>query len=183
MPEFGELLETIRDQLQQAHIHWGIFTAIAPSPESDTEILQRIRGEHHGFWEWTIVAHRDRFFIKMDNVARPNGRYALHKALRMVDDCPDLARDANLGALRTRLDAQADLLNRMQTFRDKRVAHHDIRASIPQVFRDESRDLLEELEGVFNVLYGHHCDTTVSFSHFSHIHAQLLLRRLEDAYQ
>jgi len=149
---FKKLIEEARQQLLGAQTHLDIWEALHP-----TEQVVDLLNLYKGFFIPTRDAHRDRFFIKTHNVTDTDRRApSFHRILRMIKDHPDLAPDVDLRDLSARLKKQRVVLNRIGTFRDRRVAHWDSDVLVGSILLGECRRLLEELEDIFNVIHVSH---------------------------
>lgn len=149
MTAFKKLIEEARQQLLAAQAHLDIWEALHP-----TEQVVDVLNLYKGFFIPTRDAHRDRFFIKTHNVTDTDKRApSFHRILRMIRGYPDLAPDVDLRDPSARLRKQRDVLSRIGTFRDKRVAHWDSDPPASSILLGECRKLLEELEDMFNVIH------------------------------
>lgn len=145
--EFKSLLEELRRQILDAHIHFDIWEKLWPTKEN-VDVLNSYRG----FFLPTRNAHRDLFFIKVSNAVADDPRSpSFYRVLNMVTAKDDLALTIDVRSLKNRLKKLKGLLNRINRYRNKRVAHWDTDAiKLDSVLVGESRALLEELEDIYN---------------------------------
>ena len=80
---------------------------------------------------------------------------SLYNGLRLLEQDCDLAKKKSLEieSLRQRLDAKSTGLEKVRDFREKRVAHWDPDEPQDLVNEDEGRDVLKELQAIFNDIY------------------------------
>ncbi len=74
------------------------------------------------------------------------------------------ATDSDLMGIETKINASEDLLKRLKTYRDKRLAHHDsIAAKDTHLLYGEVRQLVEDIQFMYGVLHKGHHNGIISF--------------------
>lgn len=74
------------------------------------------------------------------------------------------ATEGDLQRLSKQIDASDDILTRLKSLRDQRIAHHDaIRAGDTRLLYGEMRQLVEEVKQTYNSLTSYHDHSTTSF--------------------
>jgi len=149
--ELTALLDEVRGQLLQAQISFDIWLGLSPMEDND---ISDIVNSFKGFFIPTRAAHLDRFLIKVGNVldSRHKKAPSLHRLLQMLSEDPK-GRELNVAALQSRIDSQKGVATRVTRLRDKKAAHWEVGARPEDVYINEIRDLLTELEGIFNDIH------------------------------
>ena len=105
-----------------------------------------------GFFGPTFEAHKNRFTIKVHNVAGKDSRGPnIHRAWRIIEEDTDLSDRVDLSTLRGRLVALKPILERLERVRHKRSAHHEMYSKVPSILRKELRPTLEQLQDIVRV--------------------------------
>ena len=71
----------------------------------------------------------------------------------MLSEYPKLAGEINVAALQSSIDSQKGVVKRVIRLRNKQAAHWEVGATPEDVYIDEVRDLLIELQGIFNDIH------------------------------
>ncbi len=174
---FESLLEEVRRQLTYAQIHFSIWEQLWPT-EENVDIINAYRG----FFLPTRDANLDLFFITISNVVSNDPRApSLYRLLSMIDNYPGLAPNIiDIQLLRNRLKAQKNLLKRIKGFRNKRAAHWgtEVSEQIGPVRFGESREVLKELQNIFNEISYAHGNQTWIFKPTEHRDASRVIDNL-----
>ena len=177
--EFKSLLTEVKKQLLDAQMHFDIWEQIWPT-EQNVEVIN----SYKGFFLPTRDAHLDRFFIKTSNVVdNHKNSPSIYRLLNMVGSCIDLAPGIDMHSIRGRLNKQKDLLRRIRQYRNRRAAHWDMVSKPDPVFVGESRQLLIELESIFNEIHAAHNKNVWSFKPQQYHDTERLLDELRKGNQ
>lgn len=161
--KFKKWREVLASQLVAAYTHYHIWEQLWPSEES-LSVLNRFRV----FFHHTIAAHLQLFFLHVTKVTEDRrDSINLWRLLDEVEKSPCLVPRLSLvevRQLRKQLKTHGDVLRRIRTHRDKRIAHVDERHSWPddRLWQDnvvtvgEAKVLLQDLEDIFNKLSAAH---------------------------
>ena len=159
--EFEALLEELRKQLLDACISLDIWEQLFPT-EQAVDVINRYRG----FFLPTINAHIDRFYIKVSNVISNDRRLpSFYRVLRILDNNQALAPGIDIRSLRKRLRQHKGVLSGIEDYRNKRAAHWDTQTELQlgQVLLGNTKQMLEELQNVFNEISQAHSRNLWSF--------------------
>ena len=146
--KFETLLNEIRGQLLQAQTSFDIWFNLQAQDNDMLDILDSFKG----FFIPTQDAHLDRYLIKIGNVLDDNQKHknaaSFYRLLKMMRDDPNLAHGLDIDALQGRIEKGVG--KRVTILRHTRAAHWQIGARTQDVYLNEIRDLLTELESIFN---------------------------------
>ncbi len=172
--EFRSIVESMHLELTEASFSLKIMAGLR-APES-IDVYNRYRG----FFGPTFVAHRDRFAIKVHNVAADNPRGpSLHRAWRIIDEDPEIGRSADTAKLRERLRLMSPVLDRVGRIRHKRSAHFEINAILPTVLWGELNPMLTDLQSIVNDT-AMAISTSLSFNTPGGQQVQVVMERLSE---
>jgi hypothetical protein len=160
---FRFLLEELRKQLLTASVHFDIWVQLFPTAE-----VVGVINHYRGFFQPTIDAHIDRFFIKVSNVVSNDRRSpSFYEVFKMLENNPALAPSVEVRSLRKRLKQHKEVIERIKEYRRKRGAHWDIeeKAKRKPVLFGDSRQMLTELQDIFNQISGAHSGNLWSFKY------------------
>ncbi|MFC2017699.1 hypothetical protein ACFLTQ_00135 [Chloroflexota bacterium] len=175
--EFEALIEELRKQLLDACISLDIWEQLFPTKQA-VDVINRYKG----FFLPTINAHIDRFHIKVSNVISNDRRLpSFYKVLSILDNNPALAPGVNIRALRKRLRQHKGVLSAIEDYRNKRAAHWDTQAELQpgQVLLGNSKQMLEELQNIFNEISQAHSRNLWSFRPIQHDDTKRVLDALK----
>jgi len=160
---FQKWRRTIADELVAAYAHYHIWEQLWPSEES-----VKVLNQYRVFFHYTTAAHIQLFLLRISKITEDRrDSVNFWRLLDEIEKAPSLApglSKSKIKKLRQQLQAQSDLLRRIRTHRDKRIAHVDSRHSWPddKLWQDkavtvgEAKVLLEELENIFNTVSSAH---------------------------
>ena len=161
--KFKRWRQAIAEELIAAYTHYHIWEQLWPSEES-----VRVLNQFRVFFHYTIAAHSQLFLLRVTKITEDRrDSINLWRLLDEVERQPTLVPGFSRGEvkqIRRKLRAQDDVLRRIRTHRDKRIAHVDERHSWPDsalwqdsaVTVSEAKVLLQDLEDIFNRLsYAH----------------------------
>ena len=161
--KFGKWRQALASELIAAYNHYHIWEQLWPSEES-VRVLNRFRV----FFHYTIAAHSQLFFLHVTKVTEDRrDSVNLWRLLDEVEKHPSLVPRlliSKVRQFRERLKAHSEIIRRIRTYRDKRIAHVDERHSWPdsRLWQDkvvtvgEAKILLQDLESIFNTLSAAH---------------------------
>lgn len=144
------------------------------------------------FFHYTMAAHSQLFFLHVTKVTEDRrDSINLWRLLDEVEKCPTLVPRLSISEvkqLRRQLKAHSDILRRIRTHRDKRIAHVDERHSWPdsRLWQDnivtvgEAKVLLQDLENIFNKLSVAHDGQSWSLRTIRLEDTTMLLKQLLD---
>lgn len=174
--EFKSLLEEIRKQLLDACVHFDIWEQLWP-----TEQIVDVINQYKGFFLPTRNAHLDLFFIKVCNVLSNDPKSpSFYRILSMLSKNPNLASTTSARELKNRLKKHNRVLKAIEQHRNTRAAHWDIRKQSrkPVLFGD-SKQMLKELQDIFNEISRAHSRNEWSFRISEHGNTASLLNVLK----
>lgn len=185
--KFRKWRKSIADQLIAAYTHYHIWEQLWPTEES-VKVLNWFKV----FFHYTIGSHSQLFLLSIAKITEHrNDSVNLWRMLDEVERNPSLVPQLSIPEireLRERLEAHNDLLGRIRTHRDKRIAHVDSRHSWPdsRIWQDnvvtigEAKKLLQDLEGIFNRLSVAHDGHRWSLKHTRLQDTSMMLKALVD---
>ena len=175
--DFRSLLEELRKQLLEACVHFDIWEQLWP-----TEEVVSVINQYRGFFIPARIAHLNQFFIKVCNVLSNDPKSpSLYRVLSMIGRNPELAPNIDARKVKSRLRKHKDVLEGIKQYRDTKSAHWDMSISDAEkpVLFGESREMLKELQKIFNEIYRSHTgNRRWSFKPLEHDDASRLLRAL-----
>jgi hypothetical protein len=176
--DFRSLLEELRKQLLDACVHFDNWEQLWP-----TEEVVGVINQYKGFFSPTRNAHLSQFFIKVCNVLSNDPKSpSLYRVLSIIGRNPELAPDINAREVKGRLRKHKNVLEGIKQYRDTKAAHWDTSILDTQkpVLFGESREMLKELQDIFNEICKSHTGNQLwSFKPLEHDDASRLLRALK----
>lgn len=160
---FQKWRRAIADELVAAYTHYHIWEQLWPSEES-----VKLLNQYRVFFHYTTAAHVQLFLLRISKITEDRrDSVNFWRLLDEIEKAPGLVpglSKSKMKGLRQQLQAQSDLLRRIRTHRDKRIAHVDSRHSWPDdnLWQDkavtvgEAEVLLEKLENIFNTISSAH---------------------------
>ena len=175
--EFEDLLNRLRQQLLDAQTHFDIWETLYYRTEAEAKALNAYRG----FFMPTIDAHVTRFYIKISNVVDSGVEApSFRRLFRSIKRDSTLAPGLDIATLRRRLGKHSGLLKKIAVFRNKRAAHWDTESEAKPAPREPTRDLLKDLQDIWNEVSKAHDrpDRRWEFRYLEHGHTQHLIDTL-----
>jgi hypothetical protein len=152
--EFEYVFDIMENQLLAASVHFYIWEQLWPSEKVVDVINQYI-----GFFQPTRDAHLERLIMKVNDILSSKQEApSLYRILNMVGRNSSLAPDVNVHEIKQRLRKHRKVLEAIEYFRNKRVAHWDTsvkKLEKPVLFGDTKR-MLNELKDISNEISGSH---------------------------
>jgi hypothetical protein len=170
--EFENVFEILRKQLLSASVNFSIWEQLFPT-DKVVDIINR----YIGFFQPTREAHLDGLIIKISEILSNGGNAAsFYRILNMIGRNPNLAPSINVHEIRKCLRNHKKVVEAIKDYRNKRVAHWDTTGVkervVPEyagikrlgkpVFFGETKEMLAELQAIYN---------KISTSHSQEIHA------------
>lgn len=170
--EFENVFEILRKQLLDACTHFYIWEQLFP-----TEKVVNIINRYIGFFQPTREAHLDALIIKVSEIlSNKHNAASFYRILDMIGRNTNLAPSINVHEIKRRLRNHRKVIEAIKDYRNKRVAHWDTTGVkervVPEyagikrlgkpVFFGETREMLAELQAIYN---------KISASHSKGIHA------------
>ncbi len=144
-------LERVRTQLTWAQTHFNIWRDLGTKSPERTDPLNSF----NGFFVPTRYAHARAFYLTVANTTDTKYRgSSFYGVLKLLRENPALIPGLDFQAVGKRLKALRKAINNVHWIRDTRFAHADIQPADVKVTTKEFSDLLEELQDIFNLLYG-----------------------------
>jgi hypothetical protein len=146
--EFKSLLKELAKQLLDASICFDIWEQLWP-----TEQVVGVINRYKGFFGPTRQAIVDQFFIKICNIISNDRRSpSFYNVFKMLGTNPNLAPNIDVQSLRRRLKQHRATITAIDNYRNTRAAHWDIDITAEQkpVLYGKSKDMLKEMQNVFN---------------------------------
>lgn len=179
-PSLDGLLDAVRRQIFDAQTHFDIYLALWPTPEM-VDTLNYWRG----FFVPTRHAHYERFLIKVSNSLDKKDKRAasLYRLLTFLGQDGSVHSTVNVEQLMQRLEALNSTFESIKEYRDKRAAHYDWDTSLSSspVQVGQAKELLAELETIFNDISAALRGNVWSFRPSQHSHTDNLMRTLKTA--
>ena len=161
--KFGQWRKEIAAELVMAYTHYHIWEQLWPSTEQLAKVLNR----YISFFQPTRQAHVHQFFLCVAKITdKRKDSKSLWRLLDEVEKTPSLVsrNPISTATLRAQIESYNDVLKRIRTHRNKRLAHIDESHSWPDsvmwsknpVTVSEAKKLLTDLEHVFNKLSSAH---------------------------
>ncbi len=149
--KFKQWLDQIIEELVWATCYFKVWEQLWPS----TEEIANVENFYLNFFQLTRKAHNDQFLLQLSKILdRHKDSINIFRLIKMMEKQPGLITDKSLDidALRTKLSKKEEVLKRLRTLRDKKLAHIDeqfhinanLRKSI-HVYVGEARALLNDL--------------------------------------
>ena len=171
--EFENVFEILRKQLLNASVNFYIWEQLFPT-EKVIDIINR----YIGFFQPTREAHLDGLIIKVSEILSDRHNAAsFYHILNMIGRNPNLAPDINVHEIRKRLRNHKEVVKAIKDYRNKRVAHWDttgvkerivpkyagIKRLGKPVFFGETKQMLIELQAIYNKISASHSRETHAF--------------------
>jgi hypothetical protein len=176
--EFKSLLEELRKQLLDASMYFDIWEQIWPT-EKVVDVINRYKG----FFQPIRKALFDQFSIKICNVTGNDQRLpSFYRVLKMLDKNPGLAPRLDVKSLHKRLKKHRATLMAIESHRNTKAAHWDITTQVAEpkpVLYGDTKQMLKELQNIFNEIYGADTNGEWLFETVEHGDTILLLNGLE----
>ena len=158
---FRALLKAIEEEIYRATSHINIYKQL-----DDRRQYQQVLERYPGFFNLSLEAHRKAFYINISNVLDHEPRApSLHRVLRMIERCPDMAPEVQPRKMRRALNNLRELSGRSLDLRNTRFAHRDMSADPSPVRFNESLALLTELQRLYNIIFLAHHNSTFDFGY------------------
>jgi hypothetical protein len=171
--EFENVFEILRKQLLNASVNFYIWEQLFPT-EKVVDIINR----YIGFFQPTREAHLDGLIIKVSEIlSNRHNAASVYRILNMIGRNPNLAPDINVHEIRKRLRNHKKVVEAIKDYRNKRVAHWDTTGvkerGVPEyagikrlgkpVFFGETKEMLAELQAIYNRISASHSKETHAF--------------------
>ena len=157
--KFGQWRKEIAAELVLAYIHYHIWKQLLPS----TRQIARTINQYKNFFRPTSQAHFNQFLMCVMKITdKRRDSKSMWRLLDEAEKDPSLVsqRPISVADLRARIEAHDNVLGKIRTHRNKRLAHIDESHSWPDsiiwsenpITVGESERLLTDLEDVFKKL-------------------------------
>jgi hypothetical protein len=186
---FEYVFGILRNQLLNASVNFYIWEQLFPT-EKVIDIINR----YIGFFQPTREAHLDGLIIKVTEIlsGRANAASFYH-ILDMIARNPKLAPGIDVDQMRGRLANHRKVVEAIKHYRNKRVAHWDIseanrqapeyagikRLGKPVLF-GETREMLADLQAIYNKISASHCQTIHAFRYGQQADTPTLIETLRE---
>ncbi|MDO8577889.1 MAG: hypothetical protein Q7R50_01775 [Dehalococcoidales bacterium] len=177
--EFKVLLEELRKQLLDASMYFDIWEQIWPTSHV-VDVINRYKG----FFLPVKSALFDQFSIKICTVTGNDPRLpSFYRIFKILDTNPNLTPGVDVQSLRKRLKPHKAVLAAIKSYRNTTAAHRDVTTQVVErkpVLFDESKRMLKEFQGIFNMVYKAAENATWSFQTLEHNDASSALNDLNE---
>jgi len=169
LEEFKRQLGELRDIITDGIAYFSAWYEMANLSEGEAHALNRYRG----FFLPVQKSLNNMALLQIAKVFDRNPRtVSLHSLLSAAKSNPELftphAEEHELQHFEGKIDSNEELLNRLKSYRDQRLAHHD-----SAITRDTSlkfgqvSQLVDDVKDMYNLLSKWHERSTVSFDYIS----------------
>jgi hypothetical protein len=176
--ELKSLLKELAKQLLDASIYLDIWEQLWP-----TEQVVGVINRYKGFFGPARQAILDQFFIKMCNIISNDRRSpSFYNVFKILGTNPNLAPNIDVQSLRRRLKQHKATIRAIDNYRNTRAAHWDIDVAAEQkpVLYGKSKDMLKEMQDVFNEISRASTNNVWSFKIIQHADTTALLNHLDE---
>ena len=165
--EFKRQLDALRTIITDGIAYFSVWRGLMVEDEVSAHALNRYRG--------LFLPARNALlwmaFIQFSKVFDPdtrtiNLRNLLTAAKADRENLTPHANEENLQKLEEQIDTNEDLLQRLKSLRDQRIAHHDANITgDTRLLYGETQRLVEEVKSICNSLTRYHDRSTTSFEY------------------
>lgn len=171
--KFEKVFEILRKQLLNASVNFYIWEQLFP-----TEKVVHIINRYIGFFQPTREAHLDGLIIKVSEIlSSRHSAASFYRVLDMIGKNPNLAPSINVHEIKKRLRNHRKVVEAIKDYRNRRVAHWDTASvnerAVPEyaaikrlgrpVFFGETKEMLAELQAIYNKISTAHSRETHAF--------------------
>jgi hypothetical protein len=149
--KFKQWLNQIIEELVWATCYFKVWEQLWPS----TEEIAHVENLYLNFFQLTRKAHNDQFLLQLSKILdRHKDSINIFRLIEMIEKQPSLIteRSLDIDALRTRLSKKEEVLKRLKTLRDKKLAHIDEQFHINTSLRESIRVYVGEAKALLNDL-------------------------------
>ena len=122
-------------------------------------------------------------YLRPTSVDKHPGSPSFHKLFGMMTKDAKLAPGLDVVSLKRRLKKQKGVLGRVKGARNKRAAHWDMEIEPAPVLPHELKELLRELQSIFNEIYEARTGRNWSFQYWEVGGTSALLDTLSEAHR
>ena len=181
---FKQWLKQIIEELVWANCYFKVWEQLWPS----TEEIAHVENLYLNFFQLTRTAHNNQFLLQLSKILdHHKDSINIFKLIKMVEKQPGLITEKSLDidALKAKLSEKEEVLKRLRTLRDKKLAHIDekfhINASLQksnQFHVGEARTLLNDLAEILTEISVAHDGAIPTFETLSINDTSELLKML-----
>jgi hypothetical protein len=148
---FKQWLKQIIEELRWATCYLKVWEQLWPS----TEEIAHVENLYLNFFQLTRKAHNDQFLLQLSKILdRHKDSITIFRLIEMMENQPSLITEKSLDidALKTRLSEKEEVLERLRTFRNKKLAHIDEQFHINATLRKSLHIYVGEARALQNDL-------------------------------
>jgi hypothetical protein len=167
--EFKRQLDELRRIISDGVAYFSVWRGLMVEDEVSAHALNRYRGMFlpaRTALHWMMLLQFAKVFDPDTRTISLRNLLTIAKANR--ESLTPYASEENLQKLEEQIDTNEDLLKRLKSLRDQRIAHHDAEITgDTQLLYGETKKFVDAVKSMYNSLTRYHDRSTTSFEYLT----------------